>query len=128
MRACFAGEVAPQVIFPTLTGRYRQWPTSSDNENLKTVFIGDDVLENKNMFFLRHPIEFGTITNCDDMELIWRYILHDELHSPLDDHSILLTEQILSLRSGREKATMMFFEEFNVPGRSALVCWQRSFT
>lgn len=122
MRAGFAGGVAPQVVFPTLTGRHHQLSTPSGKENVKTVFIGEEVLENSNMLRLRCPIEFGMITSWDDMELIWRHILHDQLHATLNDHPILLTEPILSPRSGREKATMMFFEEFNVPGRADLIC------
>lgn len=47
---------------------------------------------------LRYPLEFGVVTNWDDMEKIWHQTLHDELKVTPEEHPILLTETLPNFR------------------------------
>ncbi|VDL19335.1 unnamed protein product [Hymenolepis diminuta] len=66
-------------------------------------------------FEAEYPIQRGTITNWDDMESIWHYIIQSELGVQSEHHPILITEVPNNDIIDREKMTQIMFETFNVP-------------
>ena len=67
MKAGFAGEDGPHVVFPSLIG----WPR---NQSLMVdamdVYIGSNAQTKRNMLSLKYPIEHGIVTDWDDMEKV----------------------------------------------------------
>jgi actin-related protein len=84
---------------------------------LKDSYIGNEALANRDLLTLRYPIEWGIVTNWDNMEKIWHHIFYNELRAAPEEHPILLTEVELNPRVNREKMTQIMFETFSIPGR-----------
>jgi actin-related protein len=89
LQAGYAGDDAPLAIIPNAVGRGEQ----------KT-----------------HPVNYGIITNWDDIEKIWHKMFYDELRVSPKEQPVLLAEPPLNPRPHREKMTEIMFETFQVPG------------
>lgn len=83
--------------------------------SLEDTFIGSDAQNRRSSLTLKYPIENGIITNWDDMEVIWQHTFYNELHTPPEQHPVLLTEAPLNPKANREKMTQIMFEKFNTP-------------
>ena len=114
MKAGFSGEEDPRAIFPTVNGRTK-------NEALMlamgeaTECIGDEALSKRGVLDISYPIEFGVVTNWDDMEKIWTHAFSNALKISPDEHPVLVTEVSDNPKENREKMTQIMFETFNVP-------------
>lgn len=118
VRAGFAGEAAPGIVFPAYTGCVKHErvmlgaPTPSE-------FVGAEALENRGLLRLTHPITHGVVRNWADMELLFHHMYtprkHDVKGIESEDHPVLLTEAPLNVRKNRERMAELFFETFNVP-------------
>ena len=64
-KAGFAGDDAPRAVFPSIIGRPNRDGYVCDKE-----YIGDLALENRRILNLECPIEYGIVTNWDDMEKV----------------------------------------------------------
>lgn len=69
VKAGYAGEDAPQVVFPCVVGSQR---IRGVNLGLgaKDYFIDDEAQIKQGFLNLKHPVEYGMITNWDDMEMV----------------------------------------------------------
>lgn len=115
IKAGFAGDAHPTVIFPTIVGRFRHATSQPDlKENIQ--YIGHQALTNKESLTIHHPIEHGIVTNWNDMEKIWYHTFYEALHAVPEEHPLLITEPSLNPKANREKMTQILFEQFNVPG------------
>ena len=69
-KAGVAGEDAPRFVFSSIIGRsYHKEATTVDFDK-KESYIGDKAQDQRSILALRHPIEYGIVTNWDDMEKV----------------------------------------------------------
>lgn len=116
IKAGFAGEDAPKVMFSTTVG-YTKHKSTVVGMGDKECFVGNEAQEKRGTLVLKKPIEKGMITNWEDMEHVWHHTFFQELRvNPSDDIGcVLLTEAPLNAKDNREKMTKVMFESFNVP-------------
>jgi len=116
IKAGFAGEDAPKVMFSTTVG-YTKHKSTVVGMGDKECFVGAEAQEKRGTLILKNPIEKGIITNWEDMEHVWHHTFFQELRvNPADDIGcVLLTEAPLNAKENREKMTQVMFESFNVP-------------
>lgn len=61
-------------------------------------------------------MEYGIVTNWDDMERIWYHVFQGLLHAPPEENTILMTETPRHChKDSREETTQYMFEKFRVP-------------
>ncbi|KAL8265822.1 hypothetical protein R6Q59_003166 [Mikania micrantha] len=118
VKAGFASNDVPAVVFPTISGTPRHKTMGVMDHNNNKNFVGDEALSRGGHMVLKYPIEHGTISDWDDMEQIWHQTFYSELRVDPEDHHVLLTEPLLNSRLTREKITQIMFETFNVRAMS----------
>ncbi|KAE8153043.1 actin family [Aspergillus avenaceus] len=113
-KAGFAGDNAPWTVFPSIVGRPRRYGSTEEIKK-EDFYIGKEAEARHDVLRLRYPVEFGIVTNWDDMESLWRHTYRNELRVAPEEHPVLLTELPFNPKSSREKMTQIMFETFNVP-------------
>eukprot|EP00658_Telonema_sp_P-2_P018494 TRINITY_DN17260_c0_g1_i1.p1 TRINITY_DN17260_c0_g1~~TRINITY_DN17260_c0_g1_i1.p1 ORF type:complete len:375 (+),score=80.10 TRINITY_DN17260_c0_g1_i1:33-1157(+) len=116
IKAGFAGEDAPKVMFSTVVGSTKHKSTVVGMGD-KECFVGSEAQEKRGTLILKKPIEKGMISNWEDMEHVWHHTFFHEIRvNPSDDIGcVLLTEAPLNAKEKREKMIQVMFESFNVP-------------
>jgi actin-related protein len=116
VKAGFAGEDCPCVVFPSIIGRPKHKKSSikfDDDENV--TYVGDDAQIKRGVLKLSYPIEHGIVTNWDDMEKIWEHTFYNQLRIQPEERKVLLTEAPQNPKKNREKMMEIMFEKFDVP-------------
>ncbi|CAJ1077516.1 uncharacterized protein LOC117823778 [Xyrichtys novacula] len=113
MKAGFADQDLPSVVFPTIIGRPKYEEIMNSNLDRET-YIGHDAQHMRGVLALQHPIKNGVITNWDDMEKIWHHAFQ-LLYVEPEDHPVLLTESAMNPLQNRQRMVEIMFECFSVP-------------
>ncbi|KAK9074994.1 hypothetical protein SSX86_003313 [Deinandra increscens subsp. villosa] len=111
VKAGFAGDDDPKVVFRTILGQPRHTSAVGHNQDL----VGGQALLGGGHMIFDSPIEHGAVTNWDDMEKIWHHTFYNELRVNPEEHPVLLTEPVLARKVDKEKTTQIMFETFNLP-------------
>ncbi|CAL8316333.1 unnamed protein product [Boreogadus saida] len=113
MKAGFADEELPAIIFPTVIGlpKYEEMMNGSSERD---GFIGHDAQHMRGVLALRYPMKNGVIHNWDDMEKIWHHAFQQLCADP-EDHPVMLTEAPMSPLHHRQRAVEVMFERFCAP-------------
>ena len=118
MKAGYAGDDKPEVVFPSVVGRPRSPGLQSAN-NMDDYYVGAKATAKRGILGLKYPIEYGIITSFNDMELLWQAVTDDDhlsVRYDLKNKNVLLTEPPLNPKAIREKMTQIMFENFGVSG------------
>ncbi len=110
IKAGFAGDDNPRVVFPSLVGK-RLNPVSAG----QNTYVGDEAISRRGILTISHPRENGIVTNWDDMEKIWSHTFHDELRIDPAAQPVMLIDSALDVKANREKMVQIMFETFKVP-------------
>mmetsp|Transcript_37382 Transcript_37382/g.76712 ORF Transcript_37382/g.76712 Transcript_37382/m.76712 type:complete len:376 (-) Transcript_37382:53-1180(-) len=113
VKAGFAEDDAPRVVFPTIIGRPKDSRPAVTGKN--ELVVGFDAQNHRATLQVHCPIKHGIVTNWSEMESIWHHTFCNELCVDPNKHAVLLTEAPLNPKSDREKMTQIMFETFNVP-------------
>eukprot|EP00330_Aristerostoma_sp_ATCC50986_P010896 CAMPEP_0114580306 /NCGR_PEP_ID=MMETSP0125-20121206/4623_1 /TAXON_ID=485358 ORGANISM="Aristerostoma sp., Strain ATCC 50986" /NCGR_SAMPLE_ID=MMETSP0125 /ASSEMBLY_ACC=CAM_ASM_000245 /LENGTH=315 /DNA_ID=CAMNT_0001771799 /DNA_START=25 /DNA_END=972 /DNA_ORIENTATION=+ len=113
-KAGLAGEDAPSVVFPAVTGRAKYQSGMIGTEQ-KDLYIGEEAMAKKGVLKLSYPVEHGIVTSWDDMEQVWHNCYFNEIRVHPEEHPAMLTEAPMNPKANREKMISIMFENFNVP-------------
>ena len=70
IKAGFARDNAPKVVFPSVFGRLRHHGVITGIPLKEDSYIGDEAERRRGILTLKYPIDKGIITNWDDMEKV----------------------------------------------------------
>lgn len=111
LKAGFAGEEAPRLIFSSVIGRNLARP--SDPPLVGDIAIEAAARPNSGLS-LSYPLEHGIIEDFDSMTLVWGKMF-EELKVDPRLFPVLMTEAPLNPVANREKMAEVMFEKFGVP-------------
>lgn len=113
MKAGFADQNLPNIIFPTMIG-VPKYEEIMNGSTVKDTYIGHEAQHMRGVLALRHPIKNGIISNWDDMEKIWHYTF-ELLRVDPAEHPVLLSEAPMNPLENRQRTVEIMFECFGVP-------------
>lgn len=122
IKAGFAGEKEPSVMFPTLLGRpmlrYDSAPTDGvAGGALQDLMIGDEANAMRAMLDITHPIQNGVVQNWQDMEAVWDYTFARlGVGESTHDYKIVQTEAAMNPPRNREAILETMFEKYRFQG------------
>merc|ERR1712216_870812 len=115
VKAGFAGEEAPQVVFPAIVGRPRGNTGQMIGGSQKSEYIGEEAMKMKGVLNINYPIAAGIVESWEDMEKVWHHTFYNELRvAPNEAKGVLLTEAPRNPKANREKMVQIMFETFEV--------------
>jgi len=116
IKAGFAGDKVPRVVSPSVIGRPIYGDCVDFRDNHKDVYVGDEAIQKRGAGLkLSYPLEHGIVSNWDELELLWKNCLENELRVDPTEHPVLLTEAPLNPKRNRELMATIMFEGFGVP-------------
>ncbi|KRZ88981.1 actin [Trichinella sp. T8] len=103
-------------VFPSIIGRPRHQGALIGMAK-RASYVGDEAQNMRGLLTLEYPIEHGTVTNWDDMEILWYHAFCNELRVAPKEHPVLLTEAPMNPNNcgGGVSHTLPIFEGFTLP-------------
>jgi actin len=120
MKAGFAGDDAPSVVFPAVVGVARRRVTGAGAGG-QQVFVGDEAMARRGLLALKYPIGQGIVSDWDDMVTLWRYAFDRGLAVSPVGCKVLLTYAPGTPVTDLEKAVQIMSGTFGVSACS-LAC------
>lgn len=114
MKAGFAGDDVPCVVFPNIIGRPRN-KHAMVSMGQKDMYFGDEAEARRGVLSLSYPIHHGIVTCWEGIESVWEHTFEQKLQVSIEEHPVLLTEAPLNPKINREKMVEIMFEGFNIP-------------
>lgn len=115
MKAGFAGEEAPQAVFPAAVARPKGNLQQMHGVAGKSEYIGEEAMAKKGICEINYPIDSGIVSSWEDMEKVWHHTFYNELRvAPNEAKGVLLTEAPRNPKANREKMVQIMFETFEV--------------
>ena len=114
IKAGFAKQGLPCTEFPCVVGRSKNICIMVGME-MRDVYVGYEVRKKKGQLRNKIPMEYGLVTNWDDMEQMWYHTFYRELGVAPEEQPVLLTETQFNPKANREKTIQIMFETFNTP-------------
>lgn len=114
IKAGFAGDAAPQVVFPAVVGRPRHTGIRVGMEQ-NDAYVSDEALAKRGVLSCNNPIEGGIVTNWDDLEKILHHLFYRELGVAPQEQTVLVALAPLTPKADLERLTQILFETFTVP-------------
>lgn len=112
----FAGNTTPQFIIPSaIAVKERGQKTGRGIEDLD-FFIGDEAMDQPNLYSVKWPIRHGIVDDWDLMERFLEQCIFKYMNCEPEDHYFFMTEPPLNTPENREYLAEIMFETFNVPG------------
>ena len=124
IRAGFGGQTEPSVVMPSVVGRPRgetlderfSTTTTTMTRSGKTVYVGDDAQSKRGVLLMKRFIEYGVVTNFDELEAVWGHLFDEKLRVNISATPLLVAEgESMNPKCNREKLTQIAFETFSVP-------------
>jgi actin-related protein len=82
---------------------------------MESHYIGDEAESKRPLLIVKHPIEWGLVTNWDLMEKIWNHTFSRCLCIEPSEHPVAMVESACTPKINTEKTVQIMFESFNVP-------------
>lgn len=114
VKAGFAGDDAPCVVFPSVIGHPRN-TQAMVGIGQKDMYFGDEAQARRGVLRLDYPVDHGIVRDWEAMERLWYHTFENELRVNVEEHPVLLTEAPLNPKINREKMVEIVFESFEVP-------------
>lgn len=115
VKAGFAGEPGPRVVFPNVVGRPRS-PGAAVAAGPSGVFVGERALQRRAELDLHWPVRYGVVQDWDDLMRVLEYTFREALKVDPAEYDVLVTESPLSSKHSREQLTQRMFDTFEVGG------------
>jgi actin-related protein len=71
VKAGFAGEEVPQVVFPAIVGRPKHGQLIGGHG--KDEYVGEEAIKMQGVLNLKYPIKTGIVEDWDDMTKVWNH-------------------------------------------------------
>lgn len=91
IKAGFAGDYAPRVVFPTVVGKPKNQAIIVGGDN-KDNYVGDEAVSKKGVLKMSYPIEHGNVVAWHDMIKVWHHCFYTELLAEISEQPLLITE------------------------------------
>jgi actin-related protein 2 len=118
LKAGFSTDQIPSFTIPALVGRpMLRYEEHIESFEIKPIMIGDQVIPVRSMLEIRHPMKEGIIEDKEDIELLWRYALHDKMgldQSDLRQSKIMMTEAPMNPKKNKVTIAEILFENMGV--------------
>ena len=99
-----SGDENPRCCFPCKVGRSR-WEGVMVGMEEKKSYVGWEATAKRSILDLSCPIEFGVISDWEDIKKIWHHCMYDQLKVTPEEHPLLLTETALNPLENKQYVT-----------------------
>lgn len=102
----------PTCVFDNVVGRPKH---ESFKSSIGDLVVGDKVDTFRNLVVQESPMEYGVISNFDDMDKIWYDTFENKFNEIQKELPLVMTECIRNPAMNRIKTAEMMFEAYQVP-------------